>query len=419
MAFRRLAALIGLVAAGALGATSLLGAPVGPTPTGSPLAGQPSSTANTAFIETADPGPSPSTSALATVDPTQLETPPLPTPRATAQPSRTEAPPSPTQRPGGPTSTPKPPSPTPTPTPTPPPPPPGSPAIALGAYIPGAPSDPSKIDAYAKLTGAMPHIVHWFQAWSGSWNAFPTSGANAVRARGAMPLISWEPSAGKATDPNWTLQTIISGNHDSYIRSWTKAVANWGHPLYVRLMYEMNGPWNPWGTTVNGGSNSKFIAAWRHVVTVANAQGATNIRWVWCPNNDPYLKAGPYSGFYPGSAYVDWVCLDGYNWGTTTSDPKWRSITTIFKTPIARLRAFTSKPLLIGETASNGTSAKADWILNGLGRIQSLLPAVRAVIWYDKPDPGSGVDWRVNSSSVALSAFRQVAMSKAFAGHLT
>lgn len=230
-------------------------------------------------------------------------------------------------------------------------------------------------------------------------------------------MISWEPSAGKATDPNWTLQSIIGGNHDKYIRSWTSAVATWGHPIYVRLMYEMNGPWNPWGTTVNGGSNAKFIAAWRHVVTLANAQGATNIRWVWCPNIDPYGTAGPYSGFYPGSAYVDWVCLDGYNWGATTSDPKWRSMTTLFKTPIAKLRTFTSKPLLIGEVASNGVSAKADWIQQGLGRVQSLLPAIRAVVWYDKPD-ASGVDWRVNSSTVALNAFRQVAMSKAFAGHL-
>jgi len=288
--------------------------------------------------------------------------------------------------------------------------------VALGAFIPGAPADPSKIDAYKTLTGTMPRIVAWYQAWAGQWNAFDAAGASAVRARGAMPFVSWEPSAGVATDPTWTLASIIDGKHDAYIKSWTHAVAAWGHPIYVRLMHEMNGPWQPWGAMANGNSPSEFIPAWRHIVDIARAEGATNIRWVWCPNIDNGGTYVPYGQLYPGDSYVNWIGLDGFNWGTDPSDPRWRSITTTFQISITAIHRVSSKPLLIGETASNGVSYKATWILQDLGNIGTLLPSVKAVIWYDQKD--QGVDWRVNSSSVALSAFKKVAASHLFSGHL-
>ena len=31
------------------------------------------------------------------------------------------------------------------------------------------------------------------------------------------------------------------------------------------------------------------------------------------PNVDPNNKYTPYDQLYPGNAYVDWTCLDGYN----------------------------------------------------------------------------------------------------------
>ena len=55
---------------------------------------------------------------------------------------------------------------------------------------------------------------------------------------------------------------------------------------------------------------AKFRAAWIHTWTLFQQEGATNVEWVWCPNNGNY----PYKGFYPGDRYVDWVGVDGYNW---------------------------------------------------------------------------------------------------------
>ena len=37
------------------------------------------------------------------------------------------------------------------------------------------------------------------------------------------------------------------------------------------------------------------------------------------------------STLYPGDEYVDWTCLDGYNWGPTATPPRnWRSFSYLF-----------------------------------------------------------------------------------------
>jgi Beta-mannanase len=256
----------------------------------------------------------------------------------------------------------------------------------------------------------------WYQEWGGQWNAFYAKGAAAIRARGAMPLISWEPWAG-TKDPTWSLSTISDGSHDAFIHQWTHDVATWGHAIYVRPMYEMNGPWSAWGYGVNGNTAAEFVAAWRHVVNIANAEGATNIRWVWSPNvDDGDPRYASYGSLYPGDSYVDWVGLDGYNWGTSQSWSGWQSLYTVFKGSVDKVRAISGKPIMIGETGSTDLGGdKAAWITNGFARLLTDLPQVKALIWFDA---NKETDWRVNSSANSLAAFRAVAASSAFAGIL-
>jgi Glycosyl hydrolase family 26 len=291
--------------------------------------------------------------------------------------------------------------------------------VALGAFIPGASSDPSRIDAYAAKVGAMPRAVMWYQRWAPPWNDFDPKVPNAVLQRGSMPMISWEPQAGEVADPNWSLATIVNGSHDGYIRRWTRAVAAWGRPIYVRLMYEMNGWWSAWGVRTNGNSANEFVPAWRHVVSIAAAEGATNIRWVWAPNVDNDGLGVPFASLYPGDDYVDWVGLDGFNRGTSWSSTSWVDMKTIFAASIRHLREITAKPLMIAETGSSEAGGdKAAWIRTSFAAIPRELPQVRAVMWFNKNETQLGIDWRVDSSSSSLAAFRSVATSDLFSGTL-
>jgi hypothetical protein len=82
----------------------------------------------------------------------------------------------------------------------------------------------------------------------------------------------------------------------------------------------------------------------------------------------------------------------------------------MFQASYERLRAFTHKPLMIAETAApEADGSKSRWITNGfLWTLPRYMPAVRAVIWFDRIKEA---DWRVNSSPAALRAYRRVVSS--------
>ena len=296
---------------------------------------------------------------------------------------------------------------------------PGGDAVALGYFIPGAASDPTKIDEYAKLVGSKPRIVMWYQSWAGEWSAFSARTADAIHARGAMPMISWEPTAGPVEDRRWSLRSIINGSHDGYIKRWLRDVAVWGQDLYVRPMYEMNGWWASWCAYANGNTPAQFVAAWRHIVDLAREAGAMNIRWVWSPNVDNDGLGTPFADVFPGDDYVDWVGLDGFNRGTSWSSTRWQTMTEIFTASIEHVRELSARPLMIAETASSEVGGdKAAWIRTSLARVATDLPEVRAVIWFSKNETSLGIDWRVNSSAASLKAFRALARLPEFGGRL-
>lgn len=278
-------------------------------------------------------------------------------------------------------------------------------SIALGAYIDGAPWDPAKIDQFSSLVGTTPPIVMWFQDWVQN-DEFDPGKMDAVASRGATPLVSWEPwdyTAG-LSQPRYALRTIAAGDHDPYIRKWARDAAAWGDPMYVRFAHEMNGEWVPWSPGNNGNTSADYVRAWRHIVDIFRQEGATNVLWVWAPDSGRPIS----SAIYPGDGYVDWVGLDGYNWGTTQSWSEWKEIDEIFAPSYNTLTTLTNKPVMLAETASTERGGnKATWIREGLlDKIPSKLPRVKAVIWFHENKES---DWRVNSSSSALAAYSEVA----------
>ncbi|HET8958699.1 MAG TPA: glycosyl hydrolase, partial [Microcella sp.] len=175
------------------------------------------------------------------------------------------------------------PSPTPTPTPTPTPSdPPANVPLRFGVSTPQGPLVSSEIAAVAATIGEQPSIELWYEDFRQPLSAAKLA---AVDARGATPLITWEPWVwgGGATQTAYRSSRIAAGAHDAQIRQWGQALAAWGKPVMVRYGHEMNGDWYPWADGVNGNKPGDYVAAWRHVHTLVTAQGASNVRWVWSP----------------------------------------------------------------------------------------------------------------------------------------
>ena len=95
-----------------------------------------------------------------------------------------------------------------------------------------------------------------------------------------------------------------------------------GRPLMLRFGHEMNGDWYGWSGARNGGSLAapeQFVATWQYVHRRFTSAGATNVTWVWCVNHEsvPNASWNVPENYYPGDAYVDWTCADGYRAAAT------------------------------------------------------------------------------------------------------
>jgi hypothetical protein len=248
---------------------------------------------------------------------------------------------------------------------------------------------------------------------------FPTSGMNAIRDYGAIPVLSWgsQPNSDALSNPEYRLANIAAGHFDPEIRSFAEAAKAWGHPFFMRFNWEMNGRWFLWGD-LNGNRPRDFVAAWRHVHDVFDSVGATNATWTWCPYADTVGKFTPIRRYYPGGAYVDWTCLDGYNWGASSANPApWRSFDFLFHSSyqtVARLAP--SKPMMLGEIATGGEGRKkATWIAKMFEALPRRYPLVHGLVWFEKNDRGTV--WTVSSSAPSLRAFRAGVASPRYRGN--
>jgi hypothetical protein len=233
---------------------------------------------------------------------------------------------------------------------------------------------------------------------------FPLAPFNSIRDHGSIPFFSWASDSLPLTlsEPDFQLRDVTAGTYDGYIKDWAAQARNWGHPFFLRFNWEMNGAWFPWAERANGNQPGDFVKAWRHVHDIFTSVGANNVTWVWCPNVDITNSFTPLAGLYPGDAYVDWTCLDGYNW----NDP-WLTFDQLFRSTYTALvgAVAPTKPVLIAETASTESGgAKAAWIDDMLGtQLPTKYPQVKAFMWFEKYD--SGMDWPIETSAAAASAF--------------
>jgi len=237
---------------------------------------------------------------------------------------------------------------------------------------------------------------------------FPTAQMQSVRDYGAIPFFSWNSGASGTSDfSSHRLSDINSGAYDAYIREFASAAREWGHPFFLRFNWEMNGNWFPWSEGVNGNGPGEYVAAWRHVHDIFAATGATNATWVWCPYGDTQRRLAPMRQFYPGSRYVDWTCLDGFNWGQNASNPlPWGSFADIFHASYERVvgKIAPHKPMILAETASSGDGkAKAAWIRGMFKQIALRYRQIRGLIWFDQAD--RDLQWQIESSAASTSAF--------------
>ena len=171
---------------------------------------------------------------------------------------------------------------------------------------------------------------------------------------------------------------IAHGKGDAYPLWLNNDIAHWGHPVYIRLMAEMNGHWNPYcAFNSDGSSRGKrhsthwFRQAWRRFVLIARGGRTARINQrlaglgmppiqakgpykdasvparlprpklavMWVPQTvgSPALSSNGPDDYWPGKRYVDWVGADMYS-----IYPNFDGFNRFY-------RSYRGKPFVIGE----------------------------------------------------------------------
>jgi len=254
----------------------------------------------------------------------------------------------------------------------------------LGVEATGAPDALGPVTSFAAGIGRKPNLIGQYVGWN---NTFSARAATNAWSYGALYYMAWEPFG-------TTVAAIADGRSDGYVTGFAEAVRALNLPVAISFGHEMNGNWYPWGTTQ--ATPAQFVAAWRRIHHLFTQAGASNVIWVWNPNDIypvPDVKLRPY---WPGDSYVDWVGITGY-FGIIGP----QTYAGLYAPTIRELRQFTTKPFIIAETSIQTGPAEVTCAVN-LVHTVTRHSDVLGFIWFDYEK--AGVDWRIESRPILRAA---------------
>jgi hypothetical protein len=285
--------------------------------------------------------------------------------------------------------------------------PPPQPAIAsaaptvlrFGAYVHPDPSASPGLSSVATFETALGRKLDLDLHYYPITYAYPGAALLDDAANGRTPIISLKCGI-------YTNADIAAGVADAALDKMASELKAFGQPVYVRYLWEMNSSLSSTGRTACAGPDdtngyfnaTDFVAAWDHMRARFIADGATNVKWYWCPNDDA-ATLGPY---FPGRSEVDYFGVDVYD--RPTESFKW--FQTHFRatyTSIVDLAP--GLPFIVGETAGTTSSGQIAYF-NSLPSFYATMPSIRAWVYFDAV--GQLDDWRVQPSTPQFAALQQL-----------
>jgi len=203
---------------------------------------------------------------------------------------------------------------------------------SVGAYVNYDGWSVNTIDMFNAETARNASTINVFSGFSSGWDSLGQQAGNVV-SRNAVPMITWMPYNSATPDSN-VIEEISQGQWDAYINTWIEGFKSWRstYPadeqpsILLRFGHEFNGNWYPWGNQPEA-----LKSAWRYLHAKFSKAGLNDVvGWVWCANNVDVDSYNDVMAYYPGDDVVDWLSIDGYNWGSNYSFSRWKSFDETF-----------------------------------------------------------------------------------------
>jgi Glycosyl hydrolase family 26 len=260
-------------------------------------------------------------------------------------------------------------------------------SFLFGAAVDDLPEGRDRLPALEAELGRPVDIASTYVDWS---YVFPGPNERWMAAGGKRNvLLSWEPWGVRFSE-------VTSHRRDSYLEAVANAMRAYPSDIYVRPWPEMNGKWSTWQPTLNGqkkdgGTPAEFVAAWRYVVSFFRDRGVHNLKFVFNVDASNWPSNTPVRSIWPGSAYVDVLGIDGFNWG----DGEWRSFEEVFAPMYTTLTWLDPDlPVWIAEFGCVAREARPEWLAAMM--TTRAFPRLQAVVYFDVK---ARVDWRLDSSA--------------------
>ncbi|WP_437331589.1 glycoside hydrolase family 26 protein [Sorangium sp. So ce394] len=229
-------------------------------------------------------------------------------------------------------------------------------------------------------------IVYRYHDWGTTDNGvFPDRFEAAQMNEGYIVHLSWE-SRRYSAGQNVTWTEIANGSQDAVIRAAAERAKNAPGKFMIAFDHEMD------NTDVHSadGPDADYVAAYRRIVDMFRAAGATNVVWVWTPMGWSGTRAR-LPALYPGDTYVDWIGYDPYNFYECNGSG-WKDPATTFGSHYdwmhapAQMAWHGEKPYILSEFSSHEDPAdpnrKGQW-MRGIVDALKRYPDIKAVQFYN------------------------------------
>ena len=308
---------------------------------------------------------------------------------------------------------------------------------SVGAYVNYDGWSVNTIDMFNADTARNASTVNVFSSFSSGWDSLGQQAGNVV-SRDAVPMITWMPYNSAVPDSN-VIEEISQGQWDAYINTWIEGFKSWRstYPqdeqpsILLRFGHEFNGTWYPWGNQPEA-----LKSAWRYLHAKFSEAGLNDVvGWVWCANNVDVDSYNDVTAYYPGDDVVDWLSIDGYNWGSNYSFSRWKSFDETFSSQYVKMvTAVPNKPMMLAEVSSaepadvpdpswgqdgndsDALESKEAWTADMMQSIEADYPAIKSIVWFNT---NKELDWALNEAgNTGLTAYNKAVMTDYFGGSL-
>jgi hypothetical protein len=144
------------------------------------------------------------------------------------------------------------------------------------------------------------------------------------------------------------LEAINRGQLDDSIRTLGEVIRRTNKPVFLRIGYEFDGPWNTYNPKL-------YVSAFQRIVSILRGESinnraispVNNVAFVWHSGAWNTFEGHPIQEWYPGDSYVDWVAVSWFPW----SNPEQNKVAEDSRARVLDFARQHAKPMMIAESA--------------------------------------------------------------------